>query len=132
MENDINIVVEITEALKTSSKGRYLDNIAKICQTKHDWSEDSTRATLDEAIKKHRIKTSILNNKISHRKFNNKKICIEDDCEINATQTDPLPLNDFVTKDQLDRVQNDFIEFKRFLHGEILSMKAEVANRGPT
>eukprot|EP00112_Aurelia_sp_Birch-Aquarium-sp1_P020546 Seg5319.2 transcript_id=Seg5319.2/GoldUCD/mRNA.D3Y31 product="hypothetical protein" protein_id=Seg5319.2/GoldUCD/D3Y31 len=131
MENDINIVVEATEALKASSKGRYLDNIAKLCQTKHGWSEDTTRATLDEAIKKNRIQTSIVNNKISYRKFDDKKICIEDDCETNATQTDPLPLNDFVTKDQLDKVQNDFIEFKRFSNGEILPMKAEVANRGP-
>ena len=32
MENNIDIVVHTTEALKASSKGRYLENIVKICQ----------------------------------------------------------------------------------------------------
>ena len=40
-------------------------------------------------------------------------------------------MKDFVTKDQLDRFQSDFVEFKRFSHGEILSMKADVASRSP-
>ena len=131
MENNIDIVVDTTEALKASSKGRYLENIAKICQTKHGWSEDTTKAILDEAIKQSRIQTTTVNNKVSYRKFENKKVCIEDDCETNATQTDPLPLNDFVTKDQLDRFQSDFVEFKRFSHGEILSLKADIASRSP-
>ena len=36
-----------------------------------------------------------------------------------------------MTKDQLDRFRSDFVEFKRFLHGEILSWKAENASRSP-
>ena len=108
MENNIDIVVDTTEALKASSKGRYFDNIAKISQTKHCWSEDTTKAILDEAIKQSRIHTTTVNNKVSYRKFVNKTVCIEDDCETNATQTDLLPLNDFMTKDQLDRFQSDF------------------------
>ena len=58
-------------------------------------------------------------------------MCIEDESETNVTQTDPLPLNDFVTKDQLDRFQTDFVEFKRFANGEILSLKAEITSRSP-
>ena len=108
MENSIDIVVDTTEALEASSKGRYFENIATICQTKHGWSEDTTEAILDKAIKQSRIQTITVNNKVSYRKFESKKVCIEDDCETNATQTDPLPLNDFVTKkDQLDRFQSD-------------------------
>ena len=126
MENDIDIVVDTTEALNASSKGRYWENIAKICQTKHGWSEDTTKAILDEAIKQSRIQTTTVNNKVSYRKFESKKVCIEDDCETNATQTDTLPLNDFATKDQLDRFQSDFVEFKRFSHGELLSLKADM------
>ena len=122
MENSIDIVVDITEALKASSKGRYLDNIAKICQTKHGCSEDTTKAILDEAIKQNGIQTTTVNNKVSYRKFEKKKVCIEDDCATSANQTDRLPLNDFVTKDRLDRFQSDFVEFKRFSHGEILSL----------
>ena len=58
MENNIDIVVDTTEALKASSKGRYFHNIAKICQTKHGWNEDTTKAILDEAIKQSRIHTT--------------------------------------------------------------------------
>ncbi|MCP4485599.1 MAG: hypothetical protein GY823_13750 [Flavobacteriaceae bacterium] len=131
MENDIDKVVEVTEGLRASNKGRYLENIAKACQTKHGWTEDSTKAILDEAIEKQRIQTTLIHNKLSYRKFEQRKICIEDDCENISTQTDSIPSNDFVTKNQFDQVQNDFIEFKRYTHGEILSMKAEAANRSP-
>ena len=44
------------------------------------------------------------------------------------TQTDPLPANHISMKD-FDRIQDDLEDFKRYTHGEILSMKADVANR---
>ena len=125
MENNIDIVVEISETLKASCKGRYLENIAKICQTKHGWSEDTTKLILEEAVKQNRIQTTIVNNKISYRRIDNTNICIEDDCKTTATQTDQLFLSNFVNKD-------DFIEFKQFAHSEILSMKADIANRRPS
>ena len=102
MENNIDIVVEI-------------------CQTKHGWSEDTTKLILEEAVKQNRIQTTIVNNKISYRRIDNKNICIEDDCETTATQTDQLFLSNFVTKD-------DLIEFKQFAHSEILSIKADLAH----
>ena len=98
---------------------------------KHGWSKDTTEAILDEAIKQSRIQTTTVNSKVSYRKFESTKLCIEDDCETNATQTDPLPLNDFVTKDQLERFQSDFVEFKRFSHGEILSLRDNIASKRP-
>ena len=131
MENNTDVVVDTTEALKESSKGRYFENNTNICQTKHGWSEDTTKAILKEANKQNRIQTTTVNNKMSYRKFEKKKECIEDYCETNATQTGPLLLNDFVTKDQSDGFQSDFFEFKRFLHREILSLKAEIASRSP-
>ena len=53
------------------------------------------------------------------------KYAHEDDCETIATQSDPSFLSNFVTKDGL-------IEFKQFAHSEILSTKADVANRRPS
>ena len=75
-------------------------------------------AILDGAIQQNRIHTSITNNKSSYREFDNKEMCIEDDCETNATQTDQLPLTNFVTEDHLDRARGDFVEFKQFSYGK--------------
>ena len=63
------------------------------------------------------------------RKCDKNKICIEDDSESRFTQTDPLPIDDRITMKEFDRIQNDLEDFKRYTHGEILSMKADVASR---
>ena len=128
MESNVEIVVEATENLKSKSKGRYFENIAELCQTKHGWSNATTSAALEEASKQKKIFSSIVNGKLSYRKCD-KKLCIEDDSESRFTQTDPLPTDDSISLKDLDRIHTDLEDFKRYTHGEILSMKAEVANR---
>ena len=124
----MEIVVEATEHLKSKSKGRYFENISELCQTKHGWSNATTSEALEEAIKQKKIFSSTVNGKLSYRKCD-KKICIEDDSESRFTQTDPLPIDDRITMKDFDQIHNDLEDFKRYTHGEILSMKADVANR---
>ncbi len=54
----------------------------------------------------------------------------QDKWKNSAAQADS-PFSDFVTLNHFEKIQTDFVEFKRFTHGEILSLKADVANRSP-
>ena len=103
MESNVEIVVEATEHLKSKSKGRYFENIAELCQTKHGRSNATTSEALEEAIKQKKIFSSTVNGKLSYRKCV-KKICIEDDSESRFTQTDPLPIDDRITMEDFDRI----------------------------
>ncbi len=42
-----------------------------------------------------------------------------------------MPFSEFVTLNHFEKIQTDFVEFKQFTHGEILSLKDDVANRIP-
>ena len=68
MEKNIEIVVQITEQLRNSKQGRYLENIADLCKTKHVWDLTTTKAAIDKATQQQRIYTSVMNGKISYRK----------------------------------------------------------------
>ena len=78
-----------------------MKNIAKICHSKHVWSEDTTESILEEAVKQNRVQAAIFNSRVSYPCIDDKNVCIEDYCETTATQTDPLFLWNFVTKDNL-------------------------------
>ena len=54
----------------------------------------------------------------------------QDKSKNSAAQAD-LPFSEFVTLNHFEKIQTDFVEFKQFTHGEVLSLKAEVANRIP-
>ena len=87
-----------------------------------------TTALLDKALSEKKIDIATVYNKLSYRKCENRTICIEDNSETTSTQKDTLSL-EFIPKSEYERLQLDFEEFKRFTHGEIVSLKAELANR---
>ena len=72
--------------------------------------------------------TSIVHGKLSYWKYDD-KICIEDDKESCYTQTDPTTQNEFISKKDFGRFLIDFEESKRYVHCEMLSIKADVASR---
>ena len=45
------------------------------------------------------------------------------------TQTDPTTQNDFISKQDFERFLTDFEDFKKYMHCEMLSIKADVASR---
>ncbi len=80
-------------------------------------------------MNENKIFTSKRRGKISYRKNNEKNIRIEDDCEEIATQTESAPLEVILGSEGNKSRQKDLEEFKRFTHGETLSLKAELTNR---
>ena len=68
--------------------------------------------------------------KVSYRRSDCMKVYIESDIESVETQTEPDQTSQHeIFHDPNVRLQNDHEEFKRFIHGKILTIKAQVANR---
>ena len=89
MEKNIEIIVQITEQLRNSKQGRYLENIADLCKTKHGWHLTTTKAAIEEATQQQKIYTSVMNG-ISYRKRKEKTSTGEERFRDADMQTDPI------------------------------------------
>ena len=127
--SDVGKVLKAIEMVKEKNKGQYLINISEICLAEYGWSQETTAAMLQRAQEQKLIHTVISHQKISYRISSHPKIYIEDDRESIATQTEHEQDEIFYHPNSLDSLQNDLEDFKRFSHGEILSLKAQLAPR---
>ena len=131
MEADIETVLEATESLRSSSKGRHLDAVASFCSAKHGWDRTKTHAILDQAVCDGKLYTTMSHNKVSYRIQNQETIDTENEDLSRTSEMDfELPTSgEYVSVNDFKRLQVELEEFKRFSHGEILSLKAQIANR---
>ena len=126
MEKNIEIVVQITEQLRSSKQGRYLENIADLCKTKHGWNLTTTKAAIDEATQQQRIYTSVINGKISYRKRKEKISTGEEEFRDTDMQIDPnAELTCRKDDEDFERLVVDFQGFKEHTFKEISSLRAE-------
>ena len=125
--SDDGKVLKAIEIVKEKNKGQYLNNISEICHAEYGWSQETTAAMLQRAQEQHQIHTVISYQKIAYRINSHPKVYIEDNRESIATQTEQDEI--FCKRNSLDSLQNDLEDFKRFSHGEILSLKALLAPR---
>ena len=126
MEKNIEIVVQITEQLRSSKQGRYLENIADLCKTKHGWDLTTTKAAIAEATQQQRIYTSVMNGKISYRKQKEKISSGEEEFRDTDMQTDPIAeLTCRKDDEDFERLVVDFQDFKEHTFKEISSLRAE-------
>ena len=96
----------------------------------YGWQRSTTSAILCEAINQRAIYTAMSGKNVSYRRSDCMKVCIESDIESVETQTEPDQTSQHeIVQDPSVSLQNDHEEFKRFIHGEILAIKAQVANR---
>ena len=126
MEKNIEIIVEITEQLRSSKQRRYLENIADLCKTKHGWDLTTTKAAIDEAIQQQRIYTSVMNGKISYRKRKEKISTDEAQFRDTDMQTDSIAeLPCRKDDDDFERLVVDLQDFKEHTFKEISTLRAE-------
>ena len=130
MDEDIQKVLKAIDRVKEKRQGQYLNNIADICTVDYGWQRSTTSAILCEAINQRAIYTAMSGQNVSYRRSDCAKVCIESDIESVETQTEPDQTNQHeILQDPSFRLQNDHEEFKRFIHSEILAIKAQLANR---
>ena len=126
MENNIEIIVQITKQLRSSKQGRYLENIAELCKTKYGWDLTTTKAAIDEATQQQKIYTSVMNGKISYRKRKEKISTGEEEFRDADMQTDPtgeLPCRK--DDEDFERFVGDFQDYKEHTFKEISTLRAE-------
>ena len=126
MATDVEKVIDASETLRVAIQGRYLDLIADFCSTKYEWEFAKIVAILEQAIVQGSMITAIKNNKLSYRIASK----LECDHSRKDTQTDFREHQDDMDSIyELERLQNEFEEYKRFSHGEVLALKAAIASR---
>ena len=130
MDEDVQKILKAIDRVKEKRQDQYLNNIADICTLDYGWQRTTTSTILCEEINQRAIYTAMSGKNVSYRKSDCMKVCIESDIESVETQTEPDQTSQHeIFHDPNVRLQNDHEGFKRFIHGEILAIKAQVANR---
>ena len=131
MATDIETVMEPTEILRSTSKGRHMNSIASFCLSKHGWNKTKTVAILDQAVSEGELYITMSHNKVSYRFTDQENIDTEnDDFNQTSERDSEWPKSkDYVNVGDFKRIQAELEELKRFPHGEILLLKAQTANR---
>ena len=126
MATDIETVMEATEILRSTSKGRHMDSIASFCLSKHGWDKAKTVAILDQAVSEGKLYTTMSHNKVSYRiKDRENQDTESDDFNQTSERDSEWPKSkDYVNVGDFKRIQAELEEFKTFSHGEILLLKA--------
>ena len=125
--------MDTLDSLKQKHLGQYIENIRELCLKEFDWNEEKTKKALDNAVAAGFVYTAPCNNKISYRK-KCQGIIIQDNVKEVEMQTETTGKKEgekFLA-DLHAELQTDFVDFKRFLHSEMLSLKAETYSRPST
>ena len=142
-DKDQDLISSITNAIKAIGKrydGQYLDNILRECSDRFGLDRQGVMTALDAAIQHSIVKEVTVNNKISYRIITTaKKVCIRDNVESISTQTindepDMAKRSESINAveavaNELRRFVDDLTSFKKFIHSEILLIKANQERR---
>ncbi len=126
MEKNIEILVQVTEQLRSGKQGRYFENIADLCKTKHGWDPTTTKPAIDGATQQQRIYTSVMNGKISYGKRKEQISTDEEEFRNSDMQRDPIAeLTCRKDNEDIERLVADFQDFKEHTFKEISYLRAE-------
>ena len=130
-KSNVNLILEALEIIKEKGTGQYLDNICEICKNEFGLDAERTKLALDEAKKENIIHEVKVKRKISYRKTG-QAVIIHDDEE---SEEDPQRKDEKSSEKRTEKeekceaVESHFLEFKRFIHSEILALKAQTPSR---
>ena len=124
MATDVERVIDASETLRVAKQGRSLDSIADCCSTKYGWEFAKTVAILEQAIVQGRMITAISDKQLAYHIASKSELDNDHSCR--ETQTDFVEhQDDMVSFNELERLQNELDDDKRFTHGEILALSKQ-------
>ena len=115
--SSVNKIVEALEILKKKKVGHYHENIVDLCADECGWTETETTATIEAAKEQSFIREVTSSN---HKRA----YCVTNPSFVKIQQSNKPVLSGSSTNDA-----DDFVELKKFIHSEILSLKAKVAHK---
>ena len=129
--SNVKLILEALKIIKEKGIGQYLDNICEISQNEFGWDAERTKLAMDEAKKENVIHEVKEKRKISFRKTGQAVIIhdVEESEENQQRQDGKSPEKRTEKREKSEAVESDYLEFKRFIHSEILALKAQAASR---
>ena len=130
-KSNVNLILEALEIIKEKRTGQYLDNICEICKNEFGWDAERTKLALDEAEKENIIHEVKVKRKISYRKTGQAVIIhdVEESEEDPQRKDEKSPEKRTENEEKCEAVESDYLELKRFIHSEILALKAQTPSR---
>ena len=113
----VNKIVEALETLKKKKVGQYYENVVDLCADEYGWTETETNTAIEAAKEQSVIKeVTSSNHKKAYRVTNPNFVKIQQSYKPVFSGSS---IND----------ADDFLEFKKLIHSEILSLKAQVEHK---
>ena len=113
----VNRIVEALEILKKKKIGQYYENVIDLCADEYGWTETETNTAI-EAVKEQSVIREVTssNHKKAYRVTNPNFVKIQQ-------SNKPVLLGSSINN------ADDVVEFKKIIHSEILSLKAQVEHK---
>ena len=122
---DAQAIVKALEDCRKRNKGQFIDNVCSFCKKEFDWDRPKSMAAIETAKEIGLV-----------RQVNNSEKCLRI-VETCNESTPPIPderiesSSPSITISDVDE-KEDLVEIKKYLHSELLSIKAYVFNRSPS
>ena len=119
---DAQVIVKALEDCRKRNKGQYIDNVCSFCKKEFDWDRPKSMAAIETAKEIGLV-----------RQVNNSDKCLRI-VETCIESTPPTPderiesSSPSKTIGEIDE-KEDLVDFKKYIHSELLSIKAHVFNR---
>ena len=119
---DAQVIVQALEDCRQKSKGQYINNVLAFCKKEFDWDGPKTMEAIEAAKSKGIV-----------RQVNNSDKCLRI-VEGGSVSTPLIPDERIETSSPSKQVgevdeEEDLIDFEKYIHSELLSIKAHVFNR---
>ena len=115
-------IVKALEDCRKRNKGQYIDNVCSFCKKEFDWDRPKTMAAI-EAAKEIGLVRQVINS--------DKCLRIVETCNESTPPTPEERLLSSSPSKTIGETDNkeDLVDFKNYIHSELLSIKAHVFNR---
>ena len=105
------------ENAREKNKGQYVDYVVAFCDEKFEWDRPKTLAAIETAKQVGAIKEVVNKNKKLSLRANESR-------DASKAEDNPVIAEEVNSTIDSDNLRQDFIDFKKFVHAEVLSMKA--------
>ena len=115
-----DIILKALDVMKSKNKGQYIENVAEFCEKEYDWDRPTTMAAIDTAKQKGAVKATMSHGKHALRVVNSK---------LSTNNDESAVIHEVDMLSQIQTIYQDLIDFKKFLHEEIITVKSIVTNK---
>ena len=115
------IILKALDVMRSKNKGQYIENVAAYCEKEYDWDRPTTMAAIDTAKQKGAVKAMMSHGKHALRVTNSVSLSNNDESTVIRNEAE--------MSSQIQTICQDLIDFKKFVHEEIMAVKSMVTDK---